>query len=74
VGYAAAAYAIGSAAASLGSLVTLIGLGVTTVATVVGALLLRRHLARLEERAEAMFPDAGVPGPRLTREPVGQCR
>jgi len=74
VGYAAAAYAIGSAAASLGSLVTLIGLGVTTVATVVGALLLRRHLARLEERAEAMFPDAGVPGPRLAREPVGQCR
>ncbi|HWG26600.1 DedA family protein [Actinospica sp.] len=78
-GYAAAAYALGSAAASLGSLVTLVGLGVTTVLTVVGALVLRRHMARLEERAEAMFPEVGHPEvtvaePRLTRDAVGQCR
>lgn len=74
MGYAAAAYAIGSAAASLGSLVTLIGLGLTTVLTVAGALLLRRHMARLEERAEAMFPEARVPAPRPARELAGQCR
>lgn len=74
VGYAAAAYAIGSAATSLGSLVTLIGLGVTTVLTVVGALMLRRRMARLEERAEAAFPEARIPKPRVAREPVGQCR
>ena len=79
-GYAAAAYALGSAAASLGSLVTLVGLGVTTVLTIIGALLLRRHMARLERRAEAMFPEAAAaeavtaPEPRLTRDAVGQCR
>ncbi|HTJ67527.1 MAG TPA: DedA family protein [Actinospica sp.] len=83
VGYASAAYALGSAAASLGSLVTLVGLGVTTVLTVTGALLLRRHMARLEQRADEMFPEApAVPEaaevtaaePRLTRDAVGQCR
>jgi membrane protein DedA with SNARE-associated domain len=72
-GYAAAAYAIGGAAASLGSLVTLVGLGVTTVLTVIGALLLRRHMARLEERAEAMFPEV-LPEPDREREAVGQRR
>ena len=73
VGYAAAAYAIGNAAASLGSLVTLVGLGITTVLTVAGALLLRSRMARLEERAEAMFPEA-LPEPRRTPETAGRCR
>lgn len=86
VGYAALAFGIGSAAASLGSLVTLVGLGVTTVLTVAGALLLRRHMARLEARAEEMFPevsevseageaeDVRLAEPHLTRDAVGQCR
>jgi membrane protein DedA with SNARE-associated domain len=64
VGYAAAAYAIGGAAASLGSLVTLVGLGVTIVLTVGGALLLRRRMPRLEERAEAMFPEPAAAAAR----------
>jgi hypothetical protein len=55
-------------------MVTLIGLGVTTVLTILGALLLRKHMARLEERAEEMFPEVRVPEPRLTRDAVGQCR
>jgi membrane protein DedA with SNARE-associated domain len=86
VGYAAAAYALGGAAASLGSLVTLVGLGITTVLTVIGALVLRRRMARLAERAEAMFPDEAVftetlpeapvtvPEPRRTADAVGPCR
>ena len=79
VGYAAAAFAIGSAAASLGSMVTLVGLGVTTVLTVLGTLLLRKHMGRLEQRAEEMFPEVSAPEvstaqPRLTRDAVGQCR
>lgn len=79
VGYAAAAYALGGAAASLGSMVTIVGLGVTTVLTIIGSLALRRRMSRLEEHAEAMFPEAApaevtVPVPHLTRDAVGQCR
>lgn len=71
VGYAAAAYAIGSAAASLGSLITFVGLGVTTVLTVVGALLMRRHMGRLEDRAEEMFPDIRNDSRQIQEETVG---
>ena len=79
VGYAAAAYALGGAAASLGSLVTIIGLGITTVLTVIGTLALRRRMSRLEDRAEAMFPEdvpaeLTRPVPHLTRDAVGQFR
>ena len=86
VGYAAAAYALGGAAASLGTLVTIVGLAVTTVLTVLGTLLLRSRMGRLAERAEAMFPEVTAPvaasvappvtaaEPRLTRDAVARCR
>lgn len=57
VGYAAAAYGLGSAASSLGSTATLVGLGITTTLTVLGAFILRKRMHRLEQRAEAMFPE-----------------
>jgi membrane protein DedA with SNARE-associated domain len=62
-GYAAAAYGLGSAAGALGSTATIVGLAVTTVLTLVGVLVLRRRMGRLEQRAEAMFPDPVPPVP-----------
>jgi membrane protein DedA with SNARE-associated domain len=60
-GYASAAYGLGKAAGAFGSTAALAGLGVTVVITVVGGLLLRTRMARLEQRAEAMFPDPPSP-------------
>jgi membrane protein DedA with SNARE-associated domain len=61
--YATAAYGLGNAAGALGSTATIVGLGVTSALTVAGVLLLRRRMGRLEERAEAMFPDESPPAP-----------
>jgi membrane protein DedA with SNARE-associated domain len=62
--YAAAAYGLGNAAGALGSAATIAGLCVTSILTVAGMLLLRRRMDRLEERAEAMFPEPAAPAPR----------
>jgi membrane protein DedA with SNARE-associated domain len=61
--YAAAAYGLGNAAGALGPTATIAGLALTGVLTVAGVLLLRRRMDGLEERAEAMFPEA-APKPR----------
>jgi membrane protein DedA with SNARE-associated domain len=60
-GYASLAYGLGKAAGTFGSTVALVGLGLTLVVTVGGGLLLRGRMGRLEERAEAMFPDPPAP-------------
>jgi membrane protein DedA with SNARE-associated domain len=55
--YAFGAYALGSAASSVGSTITIVGYviaGVLTVATIVVA---RLSLRSLEQRAEVAFPD-----------------
>ena len=57
VGYAAAAYAFGNAAGSLGSAATLVGLAATTLLTLAGVVLVRKRMGRLQQRADAMFPD-----------------
>lgn len=56
-GYAAVAYGLGSAAGAFGSTAALVGLGVTAAVTITGAVLLRTRMSRLEDRADAMFPD-----------------
>jgi membrane protein DedA with SNARE-associated domain len=71
VGYAVAGYCLGGAASSLGSTATLVGLALTTVLTVTGAVLLRRRMARLEQRAEAAFPEPDATQP--ARLPAGRA-
>lgn len=59
--YAFGAYALGNAASSVGSTISLVGYvlaGVVTVATIV---LARMSLRRLEQRAEEAFPDGPAP-------------
>jgi membrane protein DedA with SNARE-associated domain len=73
--YAFGAYALGSAASSVGSTITIVGYavaGVLTVATVVGV---RVSLRRLEQRAEDAFPEeqsASQEQPR--QDPCGSGR
>ena len=59
--YAFGAYALGNAASSVGSTITIVGYvvaGVLTVATIVMA---RMSMRRLERRAEDAFPDEPAP-------------
>jgi membrane protein DedA with SNARE-associated domain len=62
--YAFGAYALGSAASSIGSTVTIIGWAVAGVLTATTIVIGRRSLLRLEQRAEDAFPD------RLTLSPT----
>ena len=86
-GYASAAYGLGKAAGAFGSTAALVGLGVTAVVTVVGGLLLRSRMGRLEQQADAMFPDppasaddadddsdAGGGGPRAGGSHGARCQ
>jgi membrane protein DedA with SNARE-associated domain len=66
--YSLGAYALGSAASSVGTAITIVGYGVASVATVASFIVVRRSLRRLERRAEDAFPDeeageAGSPAP-----------
>ena len=68
--YAFGAYALGSAASSVGSTITIVGYviaGVLTVATIVAA---RLSLRALERRAEVAFPDEQA-GSVAQPQPVG---
>jgi hypothetical protein len=68
--YAFGAYALGSAASSVGSTITIAGYviaGVLTVATIVVA---RLSLRSLEQRAEVAFPDEQA-GSVAQPQPVG---
>jgi len=51
------AYALGSAATQVGAALTIAGLAVVCALIIAGALVKRKVMRRLEERAEAAFPD-----------------
>jgi len=55
--YAFGAYALGSAASSVGNTITIGGYAVAGVLTVASFIVVRRSLRRLEQRAEEAFPD-----------------
>jgi membrane protein DedA with SNARE-associated domain len=55
--YTLGAYALGSAASSVGSMITIVGYAVASVATVASIIVVRRSLRRLEQRADDAFPD-----------------
>jgi membrane protein DedA with SNARE-associated domain len=68
VGYAAAGYEFGYAAGAFGSAATLAGLAVTTLLTLAGAVVLRKRMGRLQQRADAMFPEpADYPAANCSR-------
>ena len=56
-GWAFGAFALGGAATRLGSTITVFGLGVAGVLLVVLAVVMKRSMRRLEQRAEAAYPD-----------------
>ena len=55
--YAFGAYALGSAASSVGNTITIAGYAVAALLTVASFIAVRRSLRRLEQRAEEAFPD-----------------
>src|SRR5690349_5355328 len=66
--YAFGAFSLGAAATGVGQTITLVGLGISAVLTAAGIVLARRWLRRLEQRAQAAYPDpdpeeAGAPAP-----------
>jgi len=60
--YAFGAYALGSAASSVGTTITYPGYGLASLATVASIVVVRRSMRRLERRAEEAFPDEAGPG------------
>jgi membrane protein DedA with SNARE-associated domain len=67
--YAFGAYALGSAASSIGSTITIVGWAVAGVLTAATIVIGRRSLRRLEQRAEDAFPDH----PTLSATPAGRA-
>jgi uncharacterized membrane protein YdfJ with MMPL/SSD domain len=67
-GWAIGAYFLGSAATSLRSVITVIGLAATTMVPAVLAIAMRRSMGRLRQRADQAYPDVADtrrrPGPR----------
>src|SRR6185312_10069221 len=63
--YAFGAYALGSATASVGNTITIVGYAVAGVATVASIVVARRAMRRLEQRAEETFPDEESSSPVL---------
>jgi len=61
-GYSLGAYALGSAASSAGTAITIAGYAVASVVTVASFVMVRRSLRRLEQRAEEAFPDEDEAG------------
>ena len=81
--YAFGAYALGSAAAGVGSAVTYAGYGLASVATIASFVVVRRSLRRLAARAEEAFPDepgqsllthADTPPPACLDSHLGRAR
>jgi len=52
------AFGLGAAATGVGQTITLVGLAVSGVLTVAGIVLARRWMRRLEQRAQAAYPDS----------------
>ncbi len=69
--YSLGAYALGSAASSVGSMITIVGYAVASVATVASIIVVRRSLRRLEQRADDAFPDVGAASSEVP-VPVGE--
>jgi membrane protein DedA with SNARE-associated domain len=67
--YAFGAYALGSAASSVGSTITIVGWAVAGVLTLATIVIGRRSLRRLEQRAEDAFPEEQAPS-----QPQPRCR
>ena len=61
--YAFGAYALGNAASSIGSTITIAGLAVAGVLTAATIVIGRRSLRRIEQRAEDAFPGQPAPCP-----------
>ncbi|MGH3263663.1 MAG: DedA family protein [Trebonia sp.] len=59
--YAFGAYALGSAASSVGSTITIAGYAIAGALTVASFIVVRRSMRRLEQRAEDAFPDEQAP-------------
>ena len=55
--YTFGAYALGSAASSVGSTITIAGYAVASVVTVTSIIMVRRSMRRLEQRAAEAFPE-----------------
>ena len=55
--YAFGAFGLGAAATGVGQAITLVGLGLTVVLTPAGIVVARRWMRRLEQRAQAAYPD-----------------
>lgn len=55
--YGVGAYALGSAASSIGNTITIVGYAVASALMVISIVVGRRSLRRLEQRADAAFPD-----------------
>ena len=70
--YSLGAYALGSAASSVGSTITIAGYAVASVVTVASFIVVRRSLRRLEQRAEDAFPEEGDEAG--SRAPLPACR
>jgi membrane protein DedA with SNARE-associated domain len=62
--YAFGAYALGNAASSIGSTITIAGLAVAGVLTAATIVIGRRSLRRIEQQAEDAFPHQPAPLPR----------
>ncbi len=67
--YAFGAYALGSAASSVGSTITIVGWAVAGALTLATIVIGRRSLRRLEQRAEDAFPEEQAPS-----QPQPRCR
>ena len=61
--YAFGAYALGNAASSISSTITIAGLAVASVLTAATIVIGRRSLRRIEQQAEDAFPDQPAPSP-----------
>src|SRR5262249_61585495 len=68
--YAFGAYALGNAASSIGSTITIVGLAVAGVLTAATIVIGRRSLRRIEQQTEDAFPDHPTPLP----PPAGRAR
>jgi membrane protein DedA with SNARE-associated domain len=72
--YAFGAYALGSAAHSVGSTITYAGYGIAGAATIATFVILRKSMRRLERRAAAAYPEEEPDAPASPEpdlEPVG---
>jgi membrane protein DedA with SNARE-associated domain len=72
--YAFGAYALGSAASSIGSTTTIVGYAIAGVLTVASFIVVRRSLRRLEQRAEEAFPEEALPEEQAASQAPPPCR